>query len=201
MIVRTLTAIKPVELEGKMLIITIAGLVLIAVAASYLYYRRRARAAAIDSLINDPHLLAHWTYSPEEWRRAVEEEFTWGSTKESSGEVYISPSKVYVRSGSSDRLIDLDGEGRVVPHVSFTGTEGIPLKLRVRWTVVSYHPDHGNETKYYKEDYRIPVPVSAKEQAKKVAAYFTDRLEKNLESYTAVVPDDQPISLFGKDEF
>jgi hypothetical protein len=184
-----------------MLIITIAVLILLAGAGAYFYYKRRVRAEAIDYLLNDPNLLAHWTYSREEWQRAVEEEFTWASTGASSGEVYISPTNIYVRSGSSDRLIDLAGDERVVTHASFTGTEGSPLKLRVRWKVVSYHPDHGREVKYYKEDYRIPVPSSAKELATKVATFFTQRLENNLENYTRVIPDDQPISLFGKDGY
>ncbi len=184
-----------------MFLVAIIVVILVVGAGCYFYYRHRVRTSAINYLLNDPNLLAHWTYAPHEWRQAVEEEFTWSSSKDSSGEIYISPTRVYVKSHSRDRLIDLAGGGKVVTHASFSGIEGIPLKLRVRWKVVRRDPDRGTEVKYYKEDYRFPVPASAKEAAAKVANYFNARLENNLEAYTAVVPEDQPISLFGKDEF
>lgn len=62
-------------------------------------------------------------------------------------------------------------------------------------------PDRSAEVKYYKEDYRVPVPLRYREEAERVVDFFVTRLENNLEAYTAVVPDDEPISLFGKDSF
>ena len=76
-----------------------------------------------------------------------------------------------------------------------------PLKLRLRWKVVRQDTDGRSEVKYYKEDLRIPVPLAHYEEAKRVADFFTARIENNLEAYTALVPDDEPISLFGKDSF
>jgi hypothetical protein len=54
---------------------------------------------------------------------------------------------------------------------------------------------------YYKEDHRIPVPMREREAAMKVVDFFKTRLEKHLDWYTALLPDDDPISLFGKDSF
>jgi hypothetical protein len=45
------------------------------------------------------------------------------------------------------------------------------------------------------------VPIRNRDDAARVAAFFTARIENNLDAYTAVVPDDEPISLFGKDSF
>jgi hypothetical protein len=45
------------------------------------------------------------------------------------------------------------------------------------------------------------VPIRNRDDAARVAAFFTAQLENNLAAYTAVVPDDEPISLFGKDSF
>lgn len=63
------------------------------------------------------------------------------------------------------------------------------------------HPDRADEVKYYREDYRIPVPPRWREEAPRVADFFTARLENNLEAYAEVVSDDEPLSIFGKDSF
>lgn len=181
------------------------GLVVAAAGGLYFYFRRRRRKELIALLTDKVDLLAHWTYTPAEWQKAVEEEFTWASSKDYGGEVYISPLAVYVKADTRDHLIDLTEKGKVVTNASFTGTVGMPLKLRVRWRVRTYHETAGSDRtdqfKYFKEDYRIPVPLAAKEEARKVVDFFTTRLENNLEAYTAVVGDDEAISLFGKDTF
>ena len=138
----------------------------------------------------------------DEWRRAVEEEYTWIRNRDGVGHCYISPSGIYVRNDSQDRLFDLSSGGKVVTHASYRGADGSsPLKLRVRWKVVKRYDDRPDETKYFKEDYRIPVPIRNRDDAARVAAFFTARLENNIAAYTAVVSDDEPISLFGKDSF
>ena len=106
-----------------------------------------------------------------------------------------------MKSDSGDRLIELGGDGKVVTYAAYRGEEGSPLKLRVRWRIVRRYQDRGDEVKYFKEDHRIPVPLKYKEEAQRVADFFTAKLEANLNAYTAVVPDDEPISLFGKDSF
>jgi len=55
--------------------------------------------------------------------------------------------------------------------------------------------------KYYKEDYRIPVPLREHAAAQNVVNYFTKWAEDNPRFYTQMLPDDDPISLFGKDSF
>jgi len=60
---------------------------------------------------------------------------------------------------SQDRLIDLSNDGKVVTYASYRGADSSsPLKLRVRWRVVIRYEDRPDEVKYFKEDYRIPVP-------------------------------------------
>ncbi len=183
------------------LLIPIAALLAVAILASYLYIKRRKRRQRISEIVSGTNLLAHWVYTPVEWQRAVEEEFTWAKSKGDMGHVYISPTVIYVRSDSGDRLIELGTEGKVVTYAAYRGEEGSPLKLRVRWKVVRRDPDRADEVKYFKEDYRIPVPLKHKEDARRVADFFTAKLEGHLEAYTAVVPEDEPISLFGKDSF
>jgi len=183
------------------LLIPFAALLAVAVLGFYLYLYRRKRRERISEILSGTNVLAHWIYTPVEWQRAVEEEFTWAKSKGDEGHVYISSTNIYVKSNSGDRFIELGGEGKVVTYAGYRGEEGSPLKLRVRWKIVRRYQDRGDEVKYYKEDYRIPVPLKHKEEAQRVAEFFTAKLEANLNAYTAVVPDDEPISLFGKDSF
>jgi hypothetical protein len=193
---------KRVERIFMFLLISVLILIGVALVGAFLYARRRNRQARIAEMLSGDNLLAAWTYDPDEWRRAVEEEYTWVRNKDGSGECYISPSAIYVRNNSQDRLIDLSGNGKVVTHASYRGADpSSPLKLRVRWRVVTRYQDRPDEVKYFKEDYRIPVPIRNRNDAARVADFFTVKLENNLNAYTAVVPDDEPISLFGKDSF
>jgi len=181
----------------------IAIVVLLAVVGGlgFFYYRRRVRAKEIAAVLNDPNPLAVWTYTPEEWRRAVEDEFSWARGDGSSAQIRICETGIYLKTDSQSHLIELANGPKVVTFAGYRGTEGSPLKLRVRWKVVRHNRRGGEEVKYYKEDYRIPVPLREKDTAQKVVDFFTARLQNNLDAYTAVVPDDEPISLFGKDSF
>jgi len=181
--------------------IGIALLVAVLIALAVLYYRRRVRAKEIAAILDDPNPLAVWTYTPEEWRRAVEDEFSWARKDGSSALIRICEAGIYLKTDSQSHLIELASGPKVVTFAGYRGTEGSPLKLRVRWKVVRHNRSGGEEVKYYKEDYRIPVPLREKDAAQKVVDFFTSRLENNLDAYTAVVPDDEPISLFGKDSF
>jgi hypothetical protein len=185
----------------SLLLIIIAVLLFVVAIFGVLFFKNRGeRRLKIIEITEGPDLLAHWTYSPSEWE-TVAEEFPWAKTKGAGGDVYITPTAIYIKSGSKDRLIDLVNDGKVVTHASHRGTEGSPLKIRVRWKIIKRYDDRPDEIKYYKEDYRIPVPPKNVEEAQRVAQFFTERLEANLDAYTAVVPDDEPISLFGKDPF
>ena len=168
--------------------------------AGYLYYRRRVRSKDIAGILDDPNPLAVWTYTPEEWRRAVEDEFSWARSDGSSAQIRICETGIYLKTDSQNHLIELASGPKVVTFAGYRSTEGSPLKLRVRWKIVRRRRG-GDEVKYYKEDYRIPVPLREQDAAQKVVDCFTARLQNNLDAYTAVVPDDEPISLFGKDSF
>jgi hypothetical protein len=183
---------------------TLLFLVLLAVVAiaSYFYLKRRAHHAQqrrSSEIVADPNLLAHWVYAPDDWRKAVEDEFTWVKNKEGTGHIYISPTAICVKNDFQERIVELADKGKVVTNASYRGAEGSLLKLRVRWRVVEQREYGSDEVKYYREDYLIPVPSKYKEEARRVADFFTARIENNMAAYTAVVPDDEPISLFGKD--
>ena len=184
-----------------LLFIAVVILLIAAGVTGYLYYRRRVRAKEIAAILDDPNPLAVWTYTPEEWRRAVEDEFSWGRSDGSSAQIRICETGIYLKTDSQSHLIELANGPKVVTFAGYRGTEGSPLKLRVRWKVVRHNRRGGEEVKYYKEDYRIPVPLREKDTAQKVVDFFTARLQNNLDAYTAVVPNDEPISLFGKDSF
>jgi len=188
-------------MPGSLFIPFILLLLVVIALGCYLFIKRRQRLQAISTILSDPNLLAQWTYTPAEWQRAVADEFTWAKSTGDTGRVYISPTAFYVKSDSGDRLTELGGDGKVVTHASYRGAEDSPLKLRVPWKVVRRSDDGPDEVKYFKEDYRIPVPLRHEVEARRVADFFTAQLEANLNAYTAVVPDDEPISLFGKDTF
>jgi hypothetical protein len=184
------------------LFISVLVLLGLAGVGAFLYARRRQRKARIAEMLSGEDLIAAWTYDPDEWRQAVEEEYTWVRRKDGVGNCYISPSAILIKNDSQDRLIDLTGGGKVVTYASYRGADGdSPLKLRVRWRVVTKYDDRPDEVKYYKVDYRIPVPIRNRDDATRVAAYFTAKVENNLAAYTNLVSDDEPISLFGKDSF
>jgi hypothetical protein len=183
------------------LLITLLVLLAAAAAALYIYFRRQKRNELVALLTDGVDVLAHWTYTPAEWRKAVEEEFTWASGKDNAGEVYVSPTAIFIRTDSHDHLIDLADKGKVVTHASYRGTDDSSLKLRVRWKVITTNRSGAEHVEYHKEDYRIPVPPGAKEAAQRVADFFTAQLENDLDAYTALVGEDEPISLFGKDSF
>lgn len=185
------------EMIGVLLALLLILLSAALFGAYLVYARRLERKRKIALILEGVDLLARWRYTPEEWR-AVEEEFGWEG-RGGAGEAFITQSAIYVRGGSGERLIELGGV--VVTHASYSGVAGSPLKLRVRWRVVTSQADGADEISYFKEDYRLPVPARHGEDAKRVAAFFTARLESNLDAYAAVVPEDEPISLFGKDGF
>ncbi|HKQ50963.1 MAG TPA: hypothetical protein VJT74_01250 [Pyrinomonadaceae bacterium] len=163
--------------------------------------RRRARMEDIAGMISGRNLLAQWPYTPEEWRQAAEDEFDWVRNRDGKGHVYVSPGAIYILGESDEHYIDLTADGRVVTHASCRPSHMSPLKLRLRWKVVRRDDEGRSEVKYYKEDLRIPVPLAYHAEAQRVADFFTAQIENNLEAYTALVPDDEPISLFGKDSF
>jgi hypothetical protein len=186
---------------AQSLFFAVLVLFIVLAGGAYLFYKRRKRNRAIAEVLSGGDLLGRWTYSAAEWQQAVADEFSWAKPSDGGGEVFISPSAIYVRSASADQLIELSG-GKAVTHASYRETEGAPLKIRVRWKVIESNADGTQErTKYYKEDYRIPVPFRERETAKRVAEWFSTRAEKNLAAYTDVVGGDEAISIFGDDSF
>jgi hypothetical protein len=186
---------------SQLYFIAIGILLAIAAGVGYWYFRRSRQAHAVAAIFNDPNPLATWTYTADEWRQAVADEFSWGRVDRDPAQVRICLSGVYVGSGSTARVLELETGDKVVTFAGYLGTEGSPLKLRVRWRTVTYDQNGYKQTKYYKEDHRIPVPSREKESALRVVDFFYWRLENNPAAYTEVVPDDEPISLFGKDSF
>ena len=67
------------------LLIPFAALLAVAVLGFYLYIKRRKRREKISEILSGTNLLAHWIYTPVEWQRAVEEEFTWAKSKGGRG--------------------------------------------------------------------------------------------------------------------
>ena len=108
------------------LLIPIAALLAVAVLGFYLYTKRRKRRERISQILSDANLLAHLVYTPVEWQRAVEEEFAWAKSQGDVGHVYISPTVIYVKSDSGDRLIELGTEGKVVTYAAYRGEESSP---------------------------------------------------------------------------
>jgi len=152
-----------------------------------------------EEILADPNPLARWVYTAAEWEKAVAE-FDWARPGE-TGEIIITKTSLYIRNGKRDRLITLSNGIKMVTYASYRGTAESPLKLRVRWKVQTGQFEDDEHIRYYKEDYRIPVPPREKEAAQRVADFFTAELENNLDGYAAVVGQDEPISLFGKDSF
>ena len=181
-------------------VIAVVVLLVLLVGGGYVFYKRRKRNRAIAEVLSGGNLIGSWTYSAVEWQQAVADELSWAKASDGGGEFFITSCAIYIRSTSSDRLIELNGR-KVVTHASYRGTEGAPLKIRVRWKVIERDAYGTSETRYYKEDYRIPVPQRERAVAEKVAAWFAARCEKTLDAYADVVGADESISLFGDDSF
>jgi hypothetical protein len=184
-----------------LIFLIVAGFLAAAVFAGYLYKGRRERRKAIDDILYDVNPLAVWTYSPDEWRQAVAEELSWGKPDDGATEIRISKTGAYFKNSRREHLIPLTDRTRVVTYAGYLGGEDSPLKLRTRWRVVTRDENGQERIKYYKDDFRIPVPVREKTAAQNVIDYFTKWIEANMGLYTKMVPDDEPISLFGKDSF
>lgn len=181
----------------------VAVIIVLALAAGggYWYLRRRRLANAAAEILNDPNPLAAWTYTPAEWQQAVADEFSWATADGNSAQIRICQSGIYVWSDAHSHVYDLETGDKFVTFAGYLGVEGNPLKLRVRWREIRRNRHGDEEIHYYKEDHRIPVPMREKEAAMKVVDFFKTRLENHLDWYTALLPDDEPISLFGKDSF
>jgi LPXTG-motif cell wall-anchored protein len=186
---------------SQLYFIGIGLLLALAAGAGFWFYRRRRQAHAAAEILNDPNPIASWTYTPQEWQQAVSDEFSWASAHGDSAQIRICQNGFYVWSDSHSRVYDLEAGGKFVTFAGYLGVEGNPLKLRVRWREITRDRNGNEEIHYYKKDYRIPVPMREKEAATKVVEFFTTRLEKHLDWYTALLPEDEPISLFGKDSF
>ena len=182
-------------------LIAIISVLALAAGVVYWYLRRRRLANAAAKILDDPNPLAAWTYTPAEWQQAVADEFSWGSADGNSAQIRICQGGIYVWSDSHSHVYDLEAGGKFVTFAGYLGGEGNPLKLRVRWREFRQDRYGNEEIHYHKEDYRIPVPLREKEAALRVVDFFKTQLEKHLDWYTAVLPDDEPISLFGKDSF
>jgi hypothetical protein len=173
----------------------------VAAGGGYWYLAHRKQSKEIDEIVNDPSPLAFWTYTPQEWQQAVADEFSWGRVDGGEAQIRISKTGFYLSHGSQRRVFELETGPKVVTFAGYLGMEGNPLKLRVRWRVVTQDRYGNEEIKYHKEDYRIPVPLREKQSAQDVVDFFAARIEQNPGAYAQLVPDDEPISLFGKDSF
>ena len=169
----------------------------------YIRISKNDRRERISNTLSDLklNLLAHWKYTPSEWKRAVEEEFTWVKNKEIAGQIYISPTTIYITNGHDNRIIVYKRKGEIVTHASYRGADSSPLKIRVRWKVITKQLSGGEVVNYFSEDYRIPVPCGCGEEAKRIVDYFTTSAEKNLGAILDVTPPDASISLFGREPF
>ena len=128
--------------------ILVAGLV----GAGYLIYRRRRQRKAIDDILFDVNPLGEWTYSPEEWRSAVDQ-LSWGSANDGATLIRICRSGIYFKNPRREHLIPLNNGTRVVTFAGYRGGEN-PLKLRTRWRVVT-------QDRYGREEKNITKKISA----------------------------------------
>jgi hypothetical protein len=85
------------------LFIALAVIVVVAaVVAAFVYRGRQRRSKAIDDILFDVNPLAEWTYSPGEWRDAVNDELTWGSVDDGATQLRISRTGAYFKNGSRE---------------------------------------------------------------------------------------------------
>jgi hypothetical protein len=162
--------------------------------------KRWQRNRKVSEIVACPNPLARWQYAPDEWPRAVAEEFTWVKHKDKPAQVFITPAGIYITNGLDGQLIHLRGSGKFVTHASYRGTDVSPLKLRVRWKVVTRYRN-AEHVEYHTEDYRIPVPRGRNEDAIRIVQFFTTQAEQNPDLVNSVTSPDSPLSIFGKEPF
>ena len=173
----------------------------VVVLAGLFFLTRVWNSQLAKKIARDPHPLAVWTYTPEEWQQAVADEFTWARARGNSATIKICQLGFLVDDGSRARLYDLETSTRLVTFAGYVPIEGGLLKLRVRQKIELGNQNDPNETKYYKDDYRIPVPLREQEEAQKVVDFFMSKMQNNLDAYTDLIADNESISLFGNDSF
>jgi len=130
----------------------------------------------------------------------VADEFSWGRSRGNAAQIKICQLGFLVDDGSHARMFDLETSTRLVTFAGYVPIEGGLLKLRVRQklSIDRFHP---NDNQYYKDDYRIPVPLREREQAQKVVDFFMTKLQSHLDEYSQLMADGESISLFGNDSF
>jgi len=173
----------------------------VAVVAGLFFATRFLNRQVANDIVKDPHPLAMWTYTPEEWQQAVADEFTWGHARGNSAIIKICQLGFVIDDGSRARLYDLETSTRRVTFAGYVPIDGGLLKLRVRQKIELGNKYDQNETKYYKDDYRIPVPLREQQEAQKVVDFFMTKMQNNLQAYTDLISDNESISLFGNDSF
>ena len=184
----------------ELILVAIVVIVLLAVGGVYLYQRRQRQRKAIDDILFDVSPLAVWTYSPEEWRQAVGDELSWGRVDDGPTDIRICRTGVYFKNQKREHLMPLQDGTRIVTFAGYLG-EGLPLKLRTRWRVITQDQNGNEQIHYHKEDFRIPVPPGQKDAAQNVVIYFTMWLEDHERFYAEMIPEEDPISIFGNDSF
>jgi hypothetical protein len=162
--------------------------------------KRWQRNRKVSEIVSCPNPLARWQYAADEWPRAVDEEFNWVKHKDKPAQVFITPAGIYITNGPDGQLMSLRGGGKFVTHASYRGTDISPLKLRVRWKVVTRYRN-AEHVEYYTDDYRIPVPRGREEEANRIVQFFTAQAEQNPDLVNSVTSPDSPISIFGKEPF
>ena len=184
-----------------LLLAAILLLILLAAGGIYLYQRRQRQRKAIDDILFDVSPLAVWTYSTEEWRQAVSDQLSWGRVDDGPTDIRICRSGIYFKNRLREHLMPLADGLRIVTFAGYAGGEGMPLKLRTRWTVTTEDQNGNRKIHYHKEDFRIPVPMREKDAAINVVIYFTRWLEDHERFYAELIPEDDPISITGNDSF
>ncbi len=148
---------------------TIFLVILAIVFTIYTWQKRRKKIEAVWLEDSGTNVLERWRYSPEEWKKFAEEDFSWVTNKDSPGEFSISDDSILISNGSDEFFRDLQRDW-VLTSIEFRETTSI-FKIILRRSVSNNLRD---AYEYDYEDVWIPIPPGNTEKARRIVEHFEE---------------------------
>lgn len=162
------------------------------------FSKRKEKEETIDSIEAGEDVLESWQYSKEDWARFEDTRLNyWIENTDHPGELFITPTSIYITNGIDEYFYDFKEHGKMVTHCSYREKASM-MKFRLRWK----EWDRNREAYEFElEDIIIPLPKGNPEKANKVVKYFNDIIDSNMDAVNRLLPPDKLTSLFFNDEF
>jgi hypothetical protein len=137
----------------------------------YTWQRRRKKIDAIWLEDSDTNVLERWKYSPEEWKKFAEDDFSWVKNKDLPGEFSISDDSILISNGRDEFFRDINGEWTLT-NIEFRESTSI-FRIKLRQSRENRSIDM---YEYFYEDLWIPIPPGNTEKARRIVEHFYENM-------------------------